>query len=425
MDLSQFLLLPNSTKALAVAFTPATTANKGLTWATSNSAVATVDAAGVVTAVAAGTAIISATSVDRPMLKVATTVSVLKDYTVHVVGKGDSEHYTNAALYWKNGVPSELQGGHIIGTAAFAVTASGADIYIAGSTVNSSLWSIATYWKNGMPVQLSDPLAQNNTYARSIAVSGGSVYVAGYSFTNTECPAYCFGRSRASLWVNKESVVKETPLYNTIATTQAFSIALSGADVLVAGSRSNSNFGRWSTIWKNDFSAETSLSNTTDFNEATAIAVSESDVYTAGYGSCAGIGCAMSAKLWKNGSNNAIVLTDGTTEAQASGIAVSNGIVYISGYEKNSAGKYVSKYWKVDGNNVTSYALTDGARNALANGITVVGDDVFIAGFEENENGNKVAKYWRAYKGMAVAISLQSASLYTRNDSEAFGICVQ
>jgi hypothetical protein len=425
INLPEFVLFPGASQQLTVGFTPANTMDKKLTWASSNSSVATVDVNGLVTAVAAGTITITATSVDQPSVKVSSTLTVLKNYEVHVVGNGASQRYLNCALYWKNGVSSELPGGYTVGENAFAVTSSGDDIYIAGTTVNSNLWRIATYWKNGVAVQVSDPQAQNDTYARSIAVSRSSVYVVGYSFINTECPDYCLGRFRASYWIDNGSTIKYYPLYNTIASTQAFSVALSGNDVIIAGSRANNNFERWGAYWKNDFINETPLSSGYNHYQAQAVAVNGSDVYIAGYGGCPDIGCIKSAKLWKNSITNMVTLTSGSTEAQAAAIALSNEIAYVCGYEKNSQGKYIARYWKIEGNNVSSYALTDGTYDAMAKAITVTGEDIFVAGFETDNSGKKVAKYWRAYKGMSWVTNLKSSQLYGQRDSEANGIFVK
>lgn len=58
-----------STKQLTATVTPADTTSKALTWSSSNTAVATVDANGKVTAVSSGTATITATAADRGTVK--------------------------------------------------------------------------------------------------------------------------------------------------------------------------------------------------------------------------------------------------------------------------------------------------------------------------------------------------------------------
>lgn len=424
IDLAKTILLPGTTKQFTVTFTPANTTNKNLVWTSSNNAIATVDANGLVTAVAKGTVTITATSADRATVFITATVDVLQNYNIHVVGNGAFGVYTNCAIYWKNGVAAGLPGGHTTGSNAYAVTGAGNDIYISGATLNSNSWGIITYWKNGVPVQLSDPAAQHNSFAKSIAVSGNKVVIAGYAFYNTECPDYCFGRFRGSYWVDNNGAVTHHPLYNAISSTEAFGVAFSGSDILVAGSRANNNFGRWGILWKNDFTNETVLTNTTQFYRSMAIAVGGTDVYAAGYGSCPDIGCITTAFLWKNNSANPVALTNGSTDAVATGIAIANGIVYVCGSEKNSQGIYVARYWKIENNNVTSYALSNGNNHAMANSIAVSGEDIFVAGFDTDNTGKKTATYWRSFKDMTLTTSLPTSLLFGSNHAEANGIYV-
>lgn len=63
-------------EAIEVTFNPEDAYNKGLTWKSSNTAVATVDANGVVRGVAAGSATITATSTDTPTAAATCTVTV-------------------------------------------------------------------------------------------------------------------------------------------------------------------------------------------------------------------------------------------------------------------------------------------------------------------------------------------------------------
>jgi uncharacterized protein YjdB len=69
-------LLPGSTLALTATVAPEDALDKSLTWTSSDETVATVDAQGVVTALAAGTATITATSVAAPSVTATCTVTV-------------------------------------------------------------------------------------------------------------------------------------------------------------------------------------------------------------------------------------------------------------------------------------------------------------------------------------------------------------
>src|SRR5687768_4931783 len=79
INFSELGLFPGTNQQLTVEFTPSNTTNKKLTWTSSNISVASVDTNGVVKAIAAGTANITATSVDRVSVKVSSTVTVLKN----------------------------------------------------------------------------------------------------------------------------------------------------------------------------------------------------------------------------------------------------------------------------------------------------------------------------------------------------------
>jgi hypothetical protein len=424
---SAFLLLTATNQQLTVNFTPANTTNQKITWTSSDTTIATVDATGKVTAKTAGTVTIVATSVDNPSIKVTATVTVLKNYDVYVVGRGNSNNWINCALYWKNGVWSELPGGKTVGLNAYAVMLAGSDVYVVGATQSDGAnvgWYIPTYWKNGVPVQLDDPTVGYSTYARSIAVSGSTVYVAGYNAQYSGAPFYN-GRFRAYYWKADGNTVKRFPLYDSATSTDAFSIALSGNDVFVAGSLAKDNFYRWGSLWKNDFSNAVPLTDGPTYSQLTAVAVDGSDVYVAGYGGCPDFGCPKTARLWKNNMSNVVSLTSGTTVAETSAMTIVNGIVYVCGCEKNTSGKNVAKYWKITGNTVTSFALTDGTYDAKANSIAVVGDDVFIAGNERNSGNITVGKYWRVYNGLSLPVVLPNSQLSGQWNSEANGIFVR
>lgn len=88
-------LMPTETAQLVATVNPGYVANKNVTWTSSNTAVATVDANGLVTAVAAGSATITATS-EADNTKTATcTVNVMAELT-------DATYYANA-FFIENG----------------------------------------------------------------------------------------------------------------------------------------------------------------------------------------------------------------------------------------------------------------------------------------------------------------------------------
>ena len=95
LDKTSCELMPTETAQLVATVNPGYVANKNVVWTSSNTAVATVDANGLVTAVAAGTAIITATS-EADNTKTATcTVNVMAELT-------DATYYANA-FFIENG----------------------------------------------------------------------------------------------------------------------------------------------------------------------------------------------------------------------------------------------------------------------------------------------------------------------------------
>ena len=64
LNKSATTIYTGNTETLIASIAPATATNKAVTWSSSNAAVASVDAAGTVTAHATGTATITATTVD-------------------------------------------------------------------------------------------------------------------------------------------------------------------------------------------------------------------------------------------------------------------------------------------------------------------------------------------------------------------------
>lgn len=137
-----------ATTTLSVVFTPVDATNKGITWSTDNSSVATVDNNGVVTGVALGTAIISATSVDNSTLTATCNVLIIPSNGQQITLSGDitsnltlysnARYFLSGFVYVKNNATLTIQPGTIIkgvsGTKGSLIIERGSKINAAGTS---------------------------------------------------------------------------------------------------------------------------------------------------------------------------------------------------------------------------------------------------------------------------------------------------
>ena len=280
-------------------------------------------------------------------------------------------------------------------------TSAQVDVYVAGyesNDANNHYPSInpyhnqgdhPVYWKNGSSVQLNfdnsrpnDPIKSARAY--SIAVSGNDVYVAGYqlwlSYNRGTLPMGVCWKNGVSL--NRDSM-------NLDFTYLLSSLVVSNNDTYMVG---------WGTgnagYWKNENKIALPENSLT-----LSIAVSGNDVYVAGASNVNG--GAIIATYWKNG--NPVNLTDGSKDANATSIAVSGSDVYVAGVVVTDGALNKAQYWK----NGVLVNLTDGSTGADANSIAVSGTDVYVAGTQWDGNAinysdgytvyqrNPIAKYWK------------------------------
>jgi hypothetical protein len=254
------------------------------------------------------------------------------------------------------------------------------DIYVAGMQND-----LPVYWKNGQSMTL-DNNAWNFT-GSSIAVTGGDVYVAGSR------NGLMYTEYAAKYWKNSQG----TPLGNYAGAT---SIAVVGSDVYVAGWEIEGSH-YVAKYWKNGQAIALTNGNMDAY--ASSIVVVGDDVYVAGQEGNV-------AKYWKNG--QVISLTIGVNQSYANSITVVGSDIYVAGSETNGSSHHVAKYWK----NGQAVSLTNGNNYATATSIAVVGSDVYVAGWEGDFYGmvggsGSVAKYWK--NGQVVPLTSGTTYAYT------------
>lgn len=138
--------------------------------------------------------------------------------------------WTNVfAVYWKNGKLVKLTDGSSDANATF-ICVSGNDVYVAGLIVTYGAVKKAQYWKNGVLVDLTDGTTE--AAANGIAVAGSDVYVAGTQWEGNAINYNDYHRLPiAKYWKNGVAV----NLTDGTTWAEARSIAVAGNDVYVAG----------------------------------------------------------------------------------------------------------------------------------------------------------------------------------------------
>ncbi len=157
----------------------------------------------------------------------------------------------------------------------------------------------------------------------------------------------------------------------------AYSIAVAGKDVYVAGGVRTATGNNVGVYWKNG--VMTMLTDSTVYSGASNIILSGNDVYIAGFGPSG-------PAYWKNGN---IVNLPFLRGGLISGLAVSGNDVYVVGTFYNLYNQ-VATYWK----NGVRDTLTVSPIISSASSIAVNGKDVYIAGTITGFLGG-TAVYWK------------------------------
>jgi hypothetical protein len=102
------------------------------------------------------------------------------------------------ALLWKNGEFQILPNNGASGANAERVFVSDGDVYVIGHEWDEHLETSPVLWKNG----ISHRLGGSGDIVRSLCVSGGNVYIAGYQLEGSNVS----GVSVPTLWINGEPI---------------------------------------------------------------------------------------------------------------------------------------------------------------------------------------------------------------------------
>lgn len=236
-----------------------TTIEKKINWATSDTLVAKIDANGVVTAVAGGTAIITAECQGTE----ETCAVLVKD--IFVAGSFQRSESETSAVIWQKCdtgafIKYELPDAEF---AAMVVDEQG--IYYAGTEGN-----VAKVWKDGAEqYELGE-----KTKITSMCIDGGNIYVVGYDSIDAN-------KIVARLWKNGE----EELLNLEKDATYAYDVAVNNGNVYVVGSsKRDVNDNHDAIVWTNGNAKKLIIPAMTNSKnaEARTICINNGSIYIGG-----------------------------------------------------------------------------------------------------------------------------------------------
>ncbi|MFC4221597.1 Ig-like domain-containing protein [Flagellimonas marina] len=340
--------------------TPTTTNAEELsvTWASNNETVATVDDEGNITALNAGTAMITAT-----LGNVSATTTVTVNPNVYIAGY-DLSGNNDVAVLWKNGVATPLTDGSSNAQATSVFVDKDNNVYVAGYAFINGVRT-ALLWKNdNPPIVLSDGNG-DGALAYSVFVNdNGITFVTGYQVGN--------GVRNAMLWRNQVANV----LSDGTSSADGFEVYVDGDDVYVAGTQFLNGI-KVAKLWKND--EEIDLSDGSFDAEAHSVYVNNGNVYVAGMQDFGG----SKATLWEN--NQATTLTN-VNLGLANSVTGNGTDIYVGGTQTSSQVLVnLATLW------TNGSATTFGSTSVRS--VFVHGTDIYLSGYRV-ENGTEQATFW-------------------------------
>jgi len=216
----------------------------------------------------------------------------------------------------------------------------------------------AALWVDGELQLLGDDTSYSSAY--SIAVSGSDIYVAG---------SYGYASNVAMLWKNGQVQQLST---GGDTWDIAYSVARHNGKTYAAGWKNEQ-----ATLWTDDVAQQ--LSTGTGYSSATAVVVDGNNVYVSG---CEDVDEVEVATIWLNGEPQRL----STEWSTITDMVVYNGKIYAIGVEEKD-GEDLSVLW-VDGQ--AQYFGNDATFNSIA----VADGKVYIAGSKETILGVEAATVW-------------------------------
>ena len=371
--------LLDGTLQLTAHIEPSHAGNHNVTWSTSNAAIATVSATGLVSGRALGEATITARTEEGNFtatanVTVVTELSIMNVYT--------SGHMSQQGLF--------------------------GNLYFPIWGINEKSW-------------LLDPEFYDYGRGYGVSVDGnGDVYVAGY---NDDTPSWV---NQAVLWKNgggggaadpSRPIVLAKPAGNSASLrSEARAIYIDGSDNIYVGGFALANSIYTPIIWRNNVPAALPVSATEAV--VNSVTVVGSDVYAAGYDIVSNV---VRACYWRNGVQTLLPLGTGMDGAWGASIAVSGSDVYVAGYLLNPSDETFPALWR-NGSLQLLASLPGTESRGVALSVGLSGSNVYVAGYLLKNDGD-----WDVITGVVwengVPVPLGPVASSTI-DTQALGIYV-
>ena len=394
-------IIVGSTETLIPTILPSNATNKNVSWQSSSPGIASVDANGIVRALARGSANITVTTQDGSKTAICAVTVLAPEDVVHVTGvtlnKTGLTLYTGSTgnfdtlvaevqpsnatvktVTWSTtnpNVASVTPSGQVAAAAQVTAIATGSATIIVTTNEGSKT---ATCAVNVLPVavpvtgvtlnktSLTLSVNQSETLIPTIQPSNATNQGVSWSSSNTIVATVNGSGLVAAVGPGTATITATTQDGNKTATC-ALNVPTPPADAYVAGyqyATINGSSTYRATLWKNG----TAQTLSTGTSQANSVFVSGNDVYVAGYQYATINGSTQDrATLWKNGTAQTL----SSNESYAYDVFVSGSDVYVAGGNGGRA-----TLWK----NGVAQTLSS-STSSQANSVFVSGNDVYVAGY--------------------------------------------